>query len=104
MLKWIVTRTMTGPTEAERESDEFLLWGEVTNAAGQQVALNLRAPEGYNVTIDAALTAMVTLLEHDLPPSVYTPSLAFGPEFVLGLRGVVGPTKVGATVADPRRV
>ena len=55
--------------------------------------LKLRTPEGYNVTKDAAVTAVVTLLEHDLPPGAYTPSLAFGPEFVLGLRGVVGPTK-----------
>lgn len=93
LLKGIITRTMTGPTEAERESDESLLWGEVTNAAGQQVVLNLRTPEGYNLTKDAAVTAVVTLLERGLPPGAYTPSLAFGPEFVLGLRGVVGPTK-----------
>jgi len=93
LLKGIITRTMTGPTEAERAGDEFLLWGEVTNAAGQQVMLKLRTPEGYNVTMDAAVTAVVTLLERGLPPGAYTPSLAFGPEFVLGLRGVVGPTQ-----------
>jgi len=93
VLKGIITRTMTGPTEAERESDETLVWGEVTNAAGQQVVLKLCTPEGYNLTKDAAVTAVVTLLERGLPPGAYTPSLAFGPEFVLGLRGVVGPTK-----------
>jgi hypothetical protein len=39
---------------------------------------------------------VVALLEGDLPPGAYTPSLAFGPEFVLGLRGVVGPSQEGA--------
>jgi hypothetical protein len=51
----------------------------ITNAAGQQVMLKLRTPEGYNVTMDAAVTAVVTLLECGLPPGAYTPSLAFGP-------------------------
>ena len=96
LLQRIITRTMTGPTETERADDECLLWGEVTNAAGQQVTLQLRTPEGYNVTMDAAVTAVVALLEGDLPPGAYTPSLAFGPEFVLGLRGVVGPAQEGA--------
>lgn len=48
------------------------------------------------MTRDAAVTAVVALLEGDLPPGAYTPSLAFGPEFVLGLRGVVGPAQEGA--------
>ncbi len=96
LLQGIITRTMTGPSESARAGDECLLWGEVTNAAGQQVRLKLRTPEGYNVTSDAAVTAVVTLLERGLPPGAYTPSLAFGPEFVLGLRGVVGPAPEGA--------
>jgi len=93
VLKGVVTRTSPGPTQSERERDESLVWGEATNAAGQQVALRLRTPQVFNLTRDAAVTAVVTLLARDLSPGAYTPSLAFGPEFVLRLQGVVGPTK-----------
>ncbi|HJT57297.1 MAG TPA: hypothetical protein VJ761_12430 [Ktedonobacteraceae bacterium] len=44
LLQRIITRTMRGPTETGRADDECLLWGEVTNAAGQQVRLTLRTP------------------------------------------------------------
>lgn len=94
VLKKLLDWTKAGPTEAEREGDECVLWGEVTNAAGKRVVLQLRTPEGYNLAKDAAVTAVVSVLEHGLSPGAYTPSLAFGPEFVLGLRGVDGPIRV----------
>jgi short subunit dehydrogenase-like uncharacterized protein len=100
MFKEVIGWTRTGPNEVERANDEYLLWGKVTNAGGDQVVMKLSTPEGYNVTKDAAVTAVVTLLERDLPPGAYTPSLAFGPEFVLGLHGVVAPTKSGTDKAE----
>lgn len=90
VLKKLLDWTKAGPTEAEREGDECMFWGEVTNAAGKLVVLQLRTPEGYNLAKDAAVTAVITLLQHEPSPGAYTPSLAFGPEFVLGLRGVEG--------------
>lgn len=92
LLRQMITRTMTGPTQVERASDESFLWGEATNSAGQQVVMQLRTPEAYNVTMEAAVTAVVTVLGGGLPPGAYTPAMALGPTFVLGLRGVAGPT------------
>jgi short subunit dehydrogenase-like uncharacterized protein len=91
VLKKLIAWMKAGPTEAEREEDECVLWGEVTNAVGKQVVLQLHIPEGYTLAKDAVVTAVVTLLQSGLSPGTYTPSLAFGPEFVLGLHGVEGP-------------
>ncbi len=88
MLKGVVRWRIKGPTEAERLRDEMLLWGEVSNVAGQRRVMRLRTPEGYATTTETALAAVNGLLTRQLAPGVYTPSLAFGPEFVLGIAGV----------------
>jgi short subunit dehydrogenase-like uncharacterized protein len=88
IVKGGIRRSVKGPTEAERQRDEMLLWGEVTNADGQRRVMRMRTPEGYATTTETALAAVNGLLAGRLAPGVYTPSLAFGPEFVLGLPGV----------------
>ncbi len=88
VLKEIIKRFVTGPTASERAAAHQLLWGEVSNASGQRVAIQLRTPGAYALTASASLTAVATVLQDGLGPGVYTPSLAFGPEFVLQLPGV----------------
>ncbi len=87
-VKVIIRRRIKGPTEADRQRDEMLLWGEVSNATGQRRIMRMRTPEGYATTTETALAAVNALLSGHLAPGVYTPSLAFGPEFVLGIAGV----------------
>jgi short subunit dehydrogenase-like uncharacterized protein len=87
-LKWLVDRTVKGPTAAERAGGEQWLWGEASDAAGRRVAMQLRTPGAYALTTEAALAAVVALLTGALAPGVYTPSLAFGADFVLQLPGV----------------
>lgn len=87
-LKKRAQRTVKGPTDEERANDEVTLWGEVMNAAGDRVAMRMRTPEGYTHTVDAAITAVVRALRESLQPGALTPSMAFGPDFVLSLEGV----------------
>jgi short subunit dehydrogenase-like uncharacterized protein len=91
LAKGYYGRTLKGPNEAQRAGDETAVWGEVSNAAGSKLALKLRTPAAYSLTVDSAVTAVARLLASDLAPGAYTPSLAFGPEFVLSLQGVEGP-------------
>lgn len=91
LVKAYYGRALRGPTETERADDETIVWGEVSNEEGRKVALKLRTPAAYSLTVDSAVTAVARVLAGDLAPGVYTPSLAFGPEFTLGLRGVTGP-------------
>ncbi|MFA6243820.1 MAG: hypothetical protein WC655_22955, partial [Candidatus Hydrogenedentales bacterium] len=88
LIKNRIAKTVKGPTDTERANDETILWGSATNAKGDSKVIRLRTPEGYTLTADASVTAVVRLLESPLPPGAYTPSKAFGPDFVLGLEGV----------------
>ncbi|MFI5273132.1 MAG: saccharopine dehydrogenase family protein [Ktedonobacterales bacterium] len=100
VAKGFYGRTLTGPTEAQRAQDDTIVWGEVSNRAGRKVAMKLRTPAAYSLTVDAAVTAVARMLDGNLEPGAYTPSLAFGPEFVLGLRGVEGPLVASASASD----
>lgn len=77
-----------GPTDAERARGKCLLWGEVEDASGRRVVSRLRTPEGYTTTALAALAIVERVLAGEPRPGFQTPSLAFGPDFVLGLEGV----------------
>jgi short subunit dehydrogenase-like uncharacterized protein len=52
------------------------------------VASRLKGPEGYTFTMLTALAAMARVLSGDAPPGYQTPSLAYGPDFVLEVPGV----------------
>ncbi len=100
-LHWLLTRRsvqgflvaqigkrIKGPDAQARARDAMYVYGEASDAAGRKVALRLRTPEGYTFTADAAVTATQKVIAGALKPGAYTPSLAFGADFVLGLEGV----------------
>ena len=87
-LKRQVSKRVKGPDEKERAADEMLVYGEASDEAGAKAVLRLRTPAGYSLTADAAVTATGKVLEGKLAPGAYTPSMAFGAQFVLGLEGV----------------
>ena len=57
--------------------------------AGQEVASRLQGPEGYTLTIQAALAVVERVLAGNAPPGFLTPSSAYGCDFVLSLKGMV---------------
>ena len=77
-----------GPTDEERDRGRTYLWGEVDDGAGRRMVSRLRGPEGYTFTMLTALAAMIRVLAGDAPPGYQTPSLAYGPDFVLEVPGV----------------
>src|SRR5262249_9348699 len=78
-----------GPTDEQRACGRSLLWGEVTDDAGKRVVSRLRGLEGYTLTILAALAVVERVLAGEVRPGFQTPSLVYGPDFVLGLTGIV---------------
>jgi short subunit dehydrogenase-like uncharacterized protein len=52
------------------------------------VVSRLRGPEGYTLTVRAALAVVERVLGGEIRPGFQTPSKVFGPDFVLGLEGV----------------
>jgi short subunit dehydrogenase-like uncharacterized protein len=77
-----------GPSNEERARGRTFLWGEVSDKEGRRAVSRLRGPEGYTFTMLTALSALARVLAGDAPPGYQTPSLAYGPDFVLEIPGV----------------
>jgi short subunit dehydrogenase-like uncharacterized protein len=87
-----------GPTDEERARGKSFLWGEATDDAGQRVVSRLRGPDGYTLTVIAALAVVKRVMAGDAPPGFQTPSTAYGADFVLGLEGVIREDEAPVTV------
>jgi short subunit dehydrogenase-like uncharacterized protein len=101
-LSW-VERRVTGPSPEQRQSGRMYLWGEVRNAAGRTVTATVETPEGYRFTAIAAVESMARVLAGKVQPGAWTPSRAFGADYVGELPGVVvGESHLaGATSPQP---
>ena len=88
-LKRRIRAGPSGPTDEERARGTTFLWGEVRDDAGQRVVSRLRGPEGYTLTVLAALAVVERVVAGGAPPGFQTSSTAYGPDFVLGLDGVI---------------
>jgi len=86
--KW-VDRKVTGPSEEMRETARVHLWGEAKDAAGRKVTSTIETPEGYRFTAISAVESVIRVLAGRVQPGAWTPSKAFGADFVTELPGVV---------------
>jgi short subunit dehydrogenase-like uncharacterized protein len=88
-LKQKIQARPPGPTDEQRARGKTYLWGEVCDPAGKKAVSRLRGPEGYTLTVDAALAIVERIVAGQAPPGFQTPSMAYGPDFVLQLKGIV---------------
>ncbi len=78
-----------GATPDERAKTSMSVWGEVVDDQGRKAMSRLHGPEaGLVWTSLAALEAVKRVLAGDVKPGFQTPSLAYGPDFVLECEGV----------------
>lgn len=87
-LKRRVERAVSGPSEATREKTRSELWGEVSSADGRRASATMTTPNGYDLTVTAALGVVAHLLANDVEGGFYTPSLLMGAGFAATLPGV----------------
>lgn len=87
-LKRRVERSVKGPNDTRRAGSESIVWGEVRDAHGNERRLRLRVPNGYDLTVTAALGIVERLLPGAPAGGYYTPSQLMGPDYVLSLPGV----------------
>jgi short subunit dehydrogenase-like uncharacterized protein len=88
-LKARIRSRAPGPDQTARARGVSLLLGEVWDASGHSARARLSGPEGYTLTAHTAVAALERTLAGEATPGFRTPSLAFGPDFVLGVEGVV---------------
>jgi short subunit dehydrogenase-like uncharacterized protein len=86
-MKAQIARRVKGPTDEQRASDEAYVYGQAWDDAGRNVAMRLRTREGYSLTAESGVKATLRVIGARLAPGVYTPSRAFGAEYVLELEG-----------------
>jgi short subunit dehydrogenase-like uncharacterized protein len=88
LLKRRIRAGPPGPTADERCRGQSLLWGEAEDTTGRKVVSRMQGPDGYTLTVRAALAAVDRVLAGVVAPGFQTPSTVFGPDFVLGLEGI----------------
>jgi len=88
-MKAQVAKKVRGPSASTREQTGCTVWGEVFDGEGRALRRQLRTPNGYELTVSAALGIVQRLLDGPRPePGYYTPSLLMGADYVLSLPGV----------------
>ena len=82
-----IEQSVTGPSQAERDSSDTLVWGEVENASGKTLSATLRVPNGYTVTRDGILMTAKYLTGYNGDGGCLTPAQMLGPELAEQLPG-----------------
>jgi short subunit dehydrogenase-like uncharacterized protein len=77
-----------GPSADERAAGRSVLWGEVTDDAGNRAESWLEGPEPYTLTVLTSLEVVRRVLAGRVAPGFQTPSKLLGPDFVLELDGI----------------
>jgi short subunit dehydrogenase-like uncharacterized protein len=92
MQRWFkrqIQASPPGPTDEQRARGESVLWAEASNDAGQSVVSRLRGPEGYTLTALCGLAVIERVLNGEAPLGYQTPAMAYGPDLILTIPGVV---------------
>ena len=88
MLKRLF-RMQAGSTAEQRARTSTHVWGLVEDDEGRSASARLHGPEAGVVWTElTALAAVQRVLSGDAPPGFQTPSLAYGPDFVMSCAGV----------------
>lgn len=88
-MKRRVEQKVKGPSREERAEHGTLLWGQAVNDDGRHRTGRFRAPNGYDLTIEAPLAILSAVLDgRTYKLGSVTPSQLMGDEFVWRLPGV----------------
>lgn len=88
MMKRRIQKQPPGPSDEERKRGLSLLWGEAGNDTGTTCSARIRGPEGYTLTALTSLAVVEKVLTGGAKPGFQTPSLMYGPDFILEIPGV----------------
>jgi short subunit dehydrogenase-like uncharacterized protein len=82
----LVEKSVEGPSEEHRRTSRSYVWARASDGNGRAKEAWLETGEGYDFTAKAGVLCVEKVLELH-PTGALTPSLAFGPDFVLGIEG-----------------
>jgi short subunit dehydrogenase-like uncharacterized protein len=88
LLEGVVKRAVTGPNAQQRAAGWTQMWGQVKHADGRTCTATLVTPEGYALTVLAALESVKRVAAPDFAARGFlTPSRAFGADYITHFAG-----------------
>ncbi len=96
LLKARVNSGAAGPDAAKRAASKSYVIGKVVNARGESICARAILPNGYDVTVDAALQIAQRVLDGAGKAGFQTPAMLCGADFLRRLDGVA--MEIGADV------
>ncbi len=86
-----VAASVKAPSPEKRARSGSYIWGEASTSDGRRVTAEMETPNGYELTVTAALGVVERLLNPALVArrGYFTPSQLMGPRYALSLPGVV---------------
>jgi short subunit dehydrogenase-like uncharacterized protein len=76
-----------GPSDEQRQKSKSLVWGEVTNTAGESIQTCISCPDGYSLTAHSSLLITKKILEGNLKTGYQTPAAAYGEYLIMEIPG-----------------
>lgn len=87
-IKNQIKKRPAGPDANTRAKAKSVVWGKVTNAAGETKTASLQTPEGYTLTARSSILICKKVVAGDWKPGYQTPASAYGANLVLEIPGV----------------
>jgi short subunit dehydrogenase-like uncharacterized protein len=88
LVKKKIDKSPAGLDDIKREKATSLVWGQVTDNAGNVKTARLSGPDAYTLTACATLLIAGKVLEGDFKPGYQTPAAAYGEDLVMEIKGV----------------
>lgn len=86
-IKNKINKQVKGPDEELRTTGISYLWGEVRDNEGKIRRATIETLEGYQLTSITSIMAIERILSSSMPRGFYTPSMAFGADFIMQVQG-----------------
>lgn len=82
-----IDKKVWGPSDEQRDKGKSYVWGRVADEGGSKEEARLTTPDGYTFTARSSVAIMQNVIQNNYAIGFQTPSLAYGPDFVLQIKG-----------------
>jgi len=82
-----ISKKVTGPDKATRETGTSYIWGEVKNESGDTITARQITPEGYRLTALSSLHIAQKVSSGEFEAGYQTPASAYGEDLILEIEG-----------------
>ena len=78
----------SGPSDEQRAKAKCMVWGRATDKNGKIVSAMLCGPEGYTITMHAALIIVKKVLDNNFQPGYQSPAKVYGENLIAEVPGI----------------